>query len=174
LDRLHRELRLDGLVWDHHAQGTGVDDQRMVTMVNELGRRGLPALVHVHALDLREGVAHAESLARQAPDTTIVALGAFSAVQRQWDLERIASACRNLWFDTTVTVPIGPIELYVNVVGAERVVFGTDMYANPRWGHARPPVLEAIVGSDTLTDKEKELLLWGNAERLFPRLRALE
>jgi predicted TIM-barrel fold metal-dependent hydrolase len=173
IDRLAGELRLDGVIWDHHAQGTSLDDQRMVTFAREVARRGLTSVVHVHALDMREGPTHVESLARQVPEATLVALGAFSALQRHWELERIARACPNLVFDTTVTLPIGPIDAYVEIVGAERVVFGTDMYANPLWTAPEPLVLRMIVDSEALSESEKQLILWDNAARLFPRLQAL-
>ena len=110
LDLIASGLHLDGVVWDHHAQGTAIDDQRMITFVRALAHHGLPALVHVHALDMREGPTHVESLARQVPEATIVALGTFSALQRYSELDRIARACPNLWFDTTVTIPIGPLD----------------------------------------------------------------
>lgn len=173
IDRLTRELHLDGMVWDHYAQGTGIDDQRMVAFVKVLAERGLPAFVHVHALDLREGPSHVESLARRVPEATIVALGALSSLQRHWEFERIASACPNLLFDTTVSVPIGSIETYIETVGASRILFGTDLGATPSSASARPPMLDEILGSARLSDADKRLMLWDNAARLFPRLNDL-
>ena len=173
IDRLTLDLDLDGVVWDHHAQGTAIDDQRMVAFVKVLAARGLPAFVHVHPLDLREGPTHVESLARRVPEATIVALGALGSLQRHWELRRIASGCPNLLFDTTPSVPIGPIEAYVDVVGASRIVFGADLDGSTSWGPARPPILEEIVASQRLSDADKRLILWGNATRLFPRLHEL-
>lgn len=165
------ELHLDGMVWDHHAQGTGVDDQRMVAFVNALAQRHVPAFVHVDPLDMREGPVHVESLARQAPEATIVALGALSALaSQQSELRRIAESCPNLLFDTTITLPIGRIETYVEVLGAQRLLFGTDMYANPQWMFDRPPVLDQIVNSTSLSEADKRLILWENAAHLFPSL----
>ncbi|HEY2596793.1 MAG TPA: amidohydrolase family protein [Chloroflexota bacterium] len=169
IDRLTSELHLDGMVWDHHAQGTGIDDQRMVAFAKVLAERGLPAFVHVNALDLREGPSRVESLARRVPEATIVALGALGTLQREWELSRIASACPNLLFDTTVSVPMGPIEAYVDTLGASRILFGTDLGTQP----ARAPMLEEIVESGRLSDADKGLILWGNAARLFPRLNEL-
>jgi len=170
IERIVTELHLDGLVWDHHAQGTGIDDQRMVAFVQELARRGLPAFIHANALDMRESPAHIESLAQRVPEARIVALGALSALQRESELRRIAEGCPNLVFDTTVTLPIGPIERYVGIVGAERLVFGTDMYANPTWASTTPPVLDNILRSEHLSDQDKRRIVWDNAARLFPAL----
>jgi predicted TIM-barrel fold metal-dependent hydrolase len=170
INRMATELQLDGVVWDHFRQGTAIDEPRMVAFLAELARHGLPAFIHTHAIDERESPSRVAGLAKRAPDTTIVALGALSSLQHEWELRRIAEECPNLLFDTTVTLPIGPIERYVDIVGSQRLLFGTDMYLNQRWAFQRPPVLEDILQSERLTQDDKDNMLWANAHRLLRRL----
>ena len=70
-------------------------------------------------------------------------------------------------FDTTVTLPIGLIERYADVLGSERLLFGTDMYLNRLWAFQRPPVLDNILVSEHLSQADKDNILWANAQRLF-------
>jgi predicted TIM-barrel fold metal-dependent hydrolase len=168
--RLSGELHLDGVVWDHFRQGTAIDEPRMVAFATELGRLGLPAFIHTHAVDQRESPSRVAALAKRVPDTTIVALGALSSLQHDVELRRVAQEAPNVLFDTTVTLPIGPLERYAAAVGSERLLFGTDMYLNPMWAFQRPPVLDNILNSKQLSQTDKDNILWANAQRLFARL----
>ncbi|MBO0883881.1 MAG: amidohydrolase family protein, partial [Mycobacterium sp.] len=169
IQRITSELELDGVVWDHFRQGTAIDEPRMVAFVTELGRLGRPAFIHTHAVDEREHPARVAALARKVPETTIVALGALSSLQHDFELRRVAEEAPNLLFDTTVTLPIGPIARYVEIIGSERLLFGTDMYLNPMWSFERPPVLVDILQS-RLSQQDRDNILWANAQRVFTRL----
>jgi len=57
--------------------------------------------------------ARVASLARRVPEATIVALGALSSLQHEFELRRLAAEAPNLLFDTTVTLPIGPEALWL-------------------------------------------------------------
>ncbi len=170
INRLAAELHLDGVVWDPFRQGTSIEEPRMVAFVGELARLGLPAFIHTHAVDKRESPARVASLARRVPDATIVALGALSSLQRAFELQRVAAEAPNLLFDTTVTLPIGPIDRYVELLGSRRLLFGTDMYLNRLWAFQRPPVLDDILRSAALGDDDRANILWRNAQRVFARL----
>ena len=180
IKRIATDLKLNGVVWDHYRQGTAIEEPRMVAFVTELGRLGLPAVIHTHPIDQRESPARVAALARQVPGATVLALGALSSLQREWDLRRVAEEAPNLLFDTTETLPIGSIERYVEILGSERLLFGTDMYLNNLWAHRRPPVLEDILDGQRLTSRDRNNILWANAQRLFgraddtPRLYPLE
>src|SRR5207247_8829951 len=108
-------------------------------------RFGLPASIPTHAIGRRESPARVAGLAKRVPDTTIVVLGALSSLRQEWELRSIADECPNVLFDTTMTLPIGPIERFVDVVGSDRVVFGTDMYLDAIWAFERPPVLANVL-----------------------------
>ena len=170
INRLASELHLDGVVWDHFRQGASIEEPRMVAFVTELGRLGLPAFVHTHAVDKRESPARVASLARRVPETTVVALGALSSLQHEFDLRRTAAEAPNLLFDTTVSLPIGPIDRYVAILGSERLLFGTDMYLNRLWSGQRAPVLDDILESDQLSEADRDNIVWRNAQRVFSRL----
>ena len=170
INRMATELHLDGVVWDHFRQGASIEEPRMVAFVTELGRLGLPAFIHTHAVDKRESPARVASLARRVPGTIVVALGALSSLQHAFELRRVAAEAPNLLFDTTVTLPIGPIDRYVESLGSERLLFGTDMYLNQLWSGRRAPVLDDILESDQLSDDDRDNILWRNAHQVFSRL----
>jgi predicted TIM-barrel fold metal-dependent hydrolase len=167
--RIASELKLNGVVWDHFRQGTAIEEPRMVVFVTELGRLGLPAVIHTHAIDQRQSPGRVAALARRAPDATIVALGALSSLQREWELRQVADEAPNLLFDTTETLPIGPIERYVDILGSERLLFGTDMYLNTLWAHRKPPVLDDVLHAQRLSATDRDNILWANAQRVFGR-----
>ncbi len=77
-------------------------------------------------------------------------------------LDRPSTYVDRFYYDT-VTYTDRNLRFLVDVVGAERVVFGTDWPA--------PMVVDdpvrRIERSAVLTDKERQAILWGNTARLF-------
>lgn len=90
------------------------------------------------------------------------------------DAERFEVALRRLWFDTVLHHPPS-LRLLFETVGADRCLFGTERpgsgsVADPDTGRQMDdikPVIEAMPG---LSDGEKELVLAGNAKKVFTRL----
>jgi predicted TIM-barrel fold metal-dependent hydrolase len=77
----------------------------------------------------------------------------------------VADVAQNILFDTSLSFNFDFIEDFAGRFGAERVVFGTDLYSHPvgrRISHLLPQILES-----QLSDAEKALILAGNARRLF-------
>jgi predicted TIM-barrel fold metal-dependent hydrolase len=165
--RLVDDLHLNGVVWDHYHQGTGIDEPRMVAFVTELARRGLPAVLHTHPFDERESPVRVAALARRVPEATVVALGGLSALHDEWQLRDIATETPNLLFDTTVTLPLAPLERYVEILGSQRLLFGTGMHLNPRWTASRSAVLDELLESSALGESDRDNILWANAARIF-------
>ena len=76
-----------------------------------------------------------------------------------------ARRCPNLLWDTSLAYNFDFLEQFAKQFGAQRVVFGTDLYSPPlgrRISHLIPQILES-----SLTEAEKVLVLGGNARRLF-------
>jgi predicted TIM-barrel fold metal-dependent hydrolase len=78
---------------------------------------------------------------------------------------------RNLYFDSVLYTPEA-VELLIKVVGADRVLFGTECpgtgsYMNPELGHAFDHVKPYIERIDWLPDADRAAILEGNARRLF-------
>ena len=104
-------------------------------------------------------------LARSIPETPVLALDAFSSYEATRECFFIAEVAPNILFDTSLSYNFDFIEDFARSFGAERVVFGTDLYSTPvgrRISHLLPQILESA-----LSDGEKARILSGNARQLF-------
>jgi len=74
----------------------------------------------------------------------------------------VAGEAKNIYFEICSGIIVqGKIEVSVAEVGAERIVFGSDMtLLNPAW-------ILGMVESAEISEGEKNLILYGNAIRLF-------
>jgi predicted TIM-barrel fold metal-dependent hydrolase len=172
--RMKHELALDGLVFHNHYQGAGIADRRVVAFARECGDLGMPVFVHTLIPDTLETAAGVESLALQAPATTIVALGAFSVERVRSELQTVAKRCPNVMFETSYLNQMGKtIAAYCRLIGSERVLFGSDMDSDDSTMYLYPAGLIDVLESDQLSTADRQYILWSNAARLFPALKAL-
>jgi len=77
----------------------------------------------------------------------------------------VAEQAPNIVFDTSLSYNFDFIEQFALQFGAERVVFGTDLYSYPvgrRISHLLPQI-----EASSLPDEDKALILGGNARRLL-------
>lgn len=123
---------------------------------------GLPVLSHSWAGDPLGGASTLGGLAEQFPRAQFIIGHAASSWQVLDEAEKEARQRDNIHLDLTGSRLIyGLLEDMVRRVGAERVLFGTDMpFIDPRPGLGR--VLMA-----RLDDDDKRLILGLNAKRLF-------
>ncbi len=78
---------------------------------------------------------------------------------------------RNLYFDSVLYTPEA-VSLLIKVVGADRVLFGTECpgtgsYMHPELGHAYDHVKPYIDQIDWLSDAERKAIFEDNARRVF-------
>ena len=95
----------------------------------------------------------------QLPDLTILALDAFGGFEATRQCFFVADVAPNIVFDTSLSYNFDFIEDFARRFGAERVVFGTDLYSHPvgqRISHLLPQI-EAC----SLDDAEKAAILGG-------------
>ena len=118
----------------------------------------VPVLAHISPEDC-------EALAQAFPEATLLMahMGNTAIANGDWH-RAIAAAerCPNIYLDTcSSTVDMGFIEAAVEAVGAERVIFGSDMlFLNPHVALAK------ITGAE-LGEEDKGLILGGNMERIL-------
>jgi predicted TIM-barrel fold metal-dependent hydrolase len=170
VSRLATELKLDGVVWHHRFQGAFVDDRRMHALLDECEAQGLPALVHMFAESDMQSPHALETLAREHPGVSFVALDALSGYEQGNALLYAATRCPNLYLETAGCVPLSrALGRIVTELGSERVLFGTDCYLEPRmWNE--PIALRELTLDPRITDADRENIFWHNAVRLFPQL----
>ena len=69
---------------------------------------------------------------------------------------------RRIWYDC-LTYDLGALRYLISVVGAERVLFGTD------WPHQVHDIAGSMANTAALPAEQRDAIRGGNAERLFAR-----
>ena len=169
MTRVVDELQLDGLTWHTRYQGVALSDRRMHRLMDEAAERSLPCFLHVFNESQMEAPWMVADLAKNHPDTTVVVLDGFSGNTQIQYIMDLADRFENLIFDTAICFPLlRPLDRFVERFGSDRLIFGTDSYADPV-SYNSPSVLNELLASDMAQD-HLENILWHNAVRLFPRV----
>jgi predicted TIM-barrel fold metal-dependent hydrolase len=126
----------------------------------------------VHAADdcWQESLWRLAKVARALPDLTIVALEPFFLLDGLRSCFFFAEVAPNIVFDTASCTTAGMLKAFVVQVGAERVVYGSQLYSYtrpPRSGHGRQTLVRNKIPGWDLSQQEKAAILGGNARRLF-------
>lgn len=165
LDRCARELGLVGISFHTRFQGVSMDSPWVSRYVARVAELGMVPVLHAMTESSDEALWKTAEIARSLPDVAMLVLDAFSSFEGTREAFAIAERCPNLCWDTSLSYNFDFLEQFAQAFGAERVVFGTDLYSPPlgrRISHLVPQILES-----SLTDAEKALVLGGNARRLF-------
>ena len=165
LDRAKQELGLAGISFHTRFQGVSLDSRWILAYVERMAELGLVPVVHAMNETPEEALWKLAVLARSIPETPVLALDAFSSYEATRECFFIAEVAPNILFDTSLSYNFDFIEDFAHTFGAERVVFGTDLYSTPvgrRISHLLPQILESA-----LSDEEKARILSGNARQLF-------
>jgi predicted TIM-barrel fold metal-dependent hydrolase len=127
----------------------------------EAERRDLPVLVHSWAGSPDCGYEACKKVATAHPGVRLI-LGHSLAPDGYEDACRLAEAHPNVWLDTvTSLVDYGQLDFLVGRVGAERILYGSDMpFLDPA------PQLAKVVFA-RISDDAKRRILGGNAARLL-------
>ncbi len=137
-----------------------IDDPYMIPIIEKAAELKIPILAHSTGEEC-------ESISRQVPDVTIINAHMGCCPQAQGDWHRsIAAAKRypNIYLDTTSSsFDNGMIEFAVEEVGAERVLYGSDLPL------LEPTLQIAKVKESDISQKDKELILHENINRLLRR-----
>ncbi|SHK73640.1 hypothetical protein SAMN05443637_11158 [Pseudonocardia thermophila] len=168
VDRAAVELGVDGFVFHHHFQQTTINDQRMRPILEAIQRHRKPVFVHIVSGSLLEDPWRLAELAQEFPEITFVGLDGFSSPGGAGEMVLIAKQCPNLLFDTALLASVAHgLDAFVEAVGPERLLLGTDFYTQPRLYQVPFPLYEVL--NLGLTDDELAAILSGNARRLIGR-----
>jgi uncharacterized protein len=140
----------------YSANKRSVAEPAMFPIVARAAELGLPVLAHANAAEVG-------TLARQVPEATIlIAHLGEQPETNMWQTLLMAQSCPNVILDLTASqIYAGSVEACVAAVGAQRVVFGTDMPL------LEPEVQIQKVYAAEIDDETRRLILGGNAARLF-------
>jgi predicted TIM-barrel fold metal-dependent hydrolase len=165
IDRVKSELDLVALSFHTRFQGVSMDSQWVVRYLERMGEVGLVPFVHAMDDTPEEALWKLASIARQLPDLTVVALDPFSGFEATRQCFHVAEIAPNVVFDTSLSYNFDFIEDFANRFGADRVVFGTDLYSYPvgrRISHLLPQIVDSALPHDA-----KAAILGGNARRIL-------
>jgi predicted TIM-barrel fold metal-dependent hydrolase len=165
IDRVVDELHLDGVSFHVRFQGVSLDNQWVRTYLARIVERGLVPIIHAVPETSENPQWKVATIARAFPDTPILVLDAFGSHESSKECFHTADIAPNLVFDTSLAHGFDFIEQFARAHGAERVVFGTDLYSWPL-GRRISRLLPEICESG-LDDASKRAILAGNARRLF-------
>lgn len=165
LDRCKHELGLAGISFHTRFQGVSLDSRFILAYVKKMAELGLLPVIHAMNETPEEALWKLAVLARSIPDTEVLALDAFGSFEATRECFFIAEVAPNICFDTSLSYNFDFIEDFARQFGAERVVFGTDLYSHPvgkRISHLLPQIK-----ASALSKEQKTAILSGNARRLF-------
>jgi len=163
--RCRDELRLAGLSFHARFQGVSMDNPWIRRYIDRMAQVGLVPLLHAMTESSDEALWKVGLIAGSFPDVAMLVLDAFSTFEGTKEATTVADRHPNLLFDTSLAYNADFIELFADRFGADRVVFGTDLYSPPV-GRRISHVLAQLLESD-LSDADKALIVGGNARRLF-------
>jgi predicted TIM-barrel fold metal-dependent hydrolase len=130
-----------------------------------MGEMGLVPFVHAMDDTPEESLWKLAVIARTVRDLTIVALDPFSGFEATRQCFHVADMAPNVVFDTSLSYNFDFIEDFAKQFGADRVVFGTDLYSYPvgrRISHLLPQIVDSSLSRD-----DKVAILGGNARRIL-------
>jgi uncharacterized protein len=171
IERSVTQLGIDGFVWHHRLQGTFIADSRMWPFLRKINEFKLPVFIHVFGNSGLEAPWGVEVLASDFPEVKFVCLDVFSNHTYFRQMLNICRRLENVLVDTAALSSVGrPLDEFVRQLGSERVVFGTDLYLHaPDYSpqYNVPYALYEVRESSSMSDRDKENILWNNASKLF-------
>ena len=165
LDRCKHQLGIAGISFHTRFQGASMDNPWIMKYIARMGELALVPVLHAMTESPDEALWKSAQIARAFPDMQMLILDSFSTFEGTKENSDIAELCPNLLFDTSLSYNFDFIEVFAKRFGAERVVFGTDLYSPPlgrRISHLVPQRLES-----SLTHADKVNIFGANLRRLF-------
>jgi predicted TIM-barrel fold metal-dependent hydrolase len=165
LVRIHDELGLVGVSFHTRFQGVATNSPLVVKLVERMADLGLVPFIHAIADHPDEALWKVQDLARAIPDTTMIVLDGFSSFERPGEVLATAHANGNMVFDTSLSHQAPGLERYVREIGADRLVFGTDVYSHVR-AHRHNDTLARVLDMD-VDEAARGAILAGNLRRIL-------
>jgi predicted TIM-barrel fold metal-dependent hydrolase len=166
LDRCKDELGLVGVSFHTRLQGVSLDSAWVRRYLQRMGEVGLVPFLHSIGESSAEALWKIDVLAGDFPDLQMVVLDAFSTFEQSLFLPHVADRRPNLVFDTALAHGVGFVLSAISRCGADRVLYGSDLYSTSSGVPALTDILADLLASP-LTADEKSAVLWRNADRVL-------
>lgn len=165
LTRIRAELHLAGVSFHTRFQGVGTNSPLVVDLVRRMATLDLLPFVHAVAEVPDEALWRVQALAEAVPDVPMIVLDAFSSHENAQQVFAVAKAAPHLVFDTSLAHSFHWLGRFLDEVGPDRLVFGTDIYSHVV-AHDQNLTLDQLLSS-AISDEAKRLVLADNARRLL-------
>lgn len=166
LQRCRDELGLAGISFHTRMQGVGIDSVWVRRYLERMGELGLVPFVHSVGESSAEALWKIDVLAGDFPDLDIVVLDVLSTFEQSLFVPHVAERRPNLYFDTALAHGIGFALNLITRCGADRVLYGSDLYSAASGVPALSELLADILAAP-LDEADKAAVLGGNAARLL-------
>ena len=159
LERMAKDLKLRGVGWHHADDGVIIDAPFMRPILKQVQALNMIPFIHCREKEY-EAWWRLEVLAEEFPDLTFVAMSGLATTDDRTHAMVIGRRHKNILVDTGPALYGGEHALQdlVKVIGAERVLFGSD---------DNPTLTLQVILNSALSDHEKQLITSGNAVKLF-------
>lgn len=165
IDRVLEDLGLPGLMWHNRLQKVPVNDDIMYNYVERTGDRGGVVVLHAIAGSSLNAPWRVRELVAAFPDIQFMVLDVFSSWDQTKQILQWGAEHPNVTFDTgAASFLTHRIEDFVDQVGVDQLVLGTDYYTHLPVREASE--LASLAATD-LTDGEKRAIREDNARKLF-------
>jgi predicted TIM-barrel fold metal-dependent hydrolase len=167
LEELHRlsENGFPGVVWHHRFQSEPVNGSITKKCVRRLEDLGLVAFVHCIPYSNLESLDRLEELVECTEQPIIV----LDATHFHYNIDKIielGNRYKHLYFDTALMFPLGlPVERLVNELGADRLVFGSDLYTQPLMFRYSANLCQ--IRNAEISNESKDMILEKNIRKLL-------
>jgi predicted TIM-barrel fold metal-dependent hydrolase len=165
IERCAQDLGLVAMSFHTRFQGVSLDNHWVDTYVGAMADVGMTPILHALDENVDEALWKVGQLAKRHPDTTLVVFDGYSTFEGTKHCAFLAECFDNLVFDISLSYNFDFIEAHMKTHGAERYVFGTDLYSWPLG--VRITHLLGQIHESSLSDDEKAALLGGNARRVL-------
>ena len=163
IERARRELGLAGISFHVRFQGVSMDSPWVRRIVGEMLEFDLVPFLHAPWESPENALWKIETVAAAFPEAPMIVLDPFSSYEQTREAPYVAERCPNLIFDTSLAHSFGMVRPFIRNFGAERVVFGTDIYSLvPHGSHLLPEII-----SSDLDEADKIAVLGGNLRRIL-------
>jgi uncharacterized protein len=160
-----KELGFVGISFHGRFQGVSHDSPWVHRYVERMAEIGLVPFVHAPAGSPEESLWKAEGLAHSFPDVTMLVLDAFSGFEECREVPFVAERCPNLVFDTALAFDFEFVLPTIERCGADRVLFGSDMYSWPSGKYGQRAVAQIV--ESALSDEDKAAVLGGTLSKIL-------
>jgi predicted TIM-barrel fold metal-dependent hydrolase len=142
MERAFTVLGLQAVTFHHRFLGMQLNDPRMDDLLRVAAEHGRTVIVHIISDSTLEAPWRLLAMAKRFPEVRFLALDGFSSSAQAAMIRSWAPDVANVWFDTGAMISVGHgMQAFIDACGADRLVFGTDLYSgSPHFEQAFPLV----------------------------------